>query len=147
MSARRRHPLRQINALRGLRAGWRGRVAVLLAGFFLLLQALLPWSTEAAARANAANAPDWIMASLCVAHDTDSQVPAHRPVWQDPASALSSCAICLGLHCAGAFVPPQMAALSPPTSSRPIDLAEWRVAAPGDSYRTASRARAPPATV
>jgi hypothetical protein len=144
MSARRK-PLRQINALRGFRTGWRGRVAMLLAGFSLLLQALLPWPAEATPRANG-DAPDWIMASLCLAHDAGPQAPAQRPARQDSGFPSPSCAICLGLHCAGAFVPPLLAALSPPEAARTIELVAWTIAARGESDRTASRARAPPAT-
>jgi hypothetical protein len=144
MSARRK-PLRQFNALRGFRAGWRRRVAVLLAGFSLLLQALLPWPAEATSRANG-DAPDWVMASLCLAHDSSSQAPAQHPARQDPAFPYPTCAICLGLHCAGAFVPPLLAALSPPRSARTIELVPWTIAVRSESDRTASRARAPPAT-
>jgi hypothetical protein len=144
MSARRKKPLRPTNALRGFRAGWRCVVAVLLAGFSLLVQALLPWPADATARAERTRAPGWVMASLCLAHDPAS--PA-RPVKPDPGNPSSGCAICLALHCLGAFVPPHVAALHLPQAARGIELAAWTLAEPGDAFRTASQARAPPATV
>jgi hypothetical protein len=146
MPARHSKPHRQITALRGFRAGWPGRVAVFLAGLSLFLQALLPWPAAAAPRTNA-ELPRWVMASLCLAHDTESQAPAQRPARRDPAFPISSCAVCLGLHCAGTFVPPVPAALRPPGSVRTIERAAWTEAATGGSERTASRARAPPVTV
>jgi hypothetical protein len=87
------------------------------------------------------------MASLCLAHDADSQAPAQRPARQDPAFPTSSCAVCLGLHFTGAFVPSVLAALRPPSSVRTIELAAWTEAVRGGSDRTASRARAPPTSV
>jgi hypothetical protein len=123
---------------------------VLLAAISLLAQALLPPPTGATAAPIAREVPDWVMASLCLSHEEAARASDDRPAMPaptpNPGQRSSDCAFCLGLHLVGAFVPPPPAALLPPAAAHTIRLAAWTSADRGDAYRTASRARAPPAT-
>jgi hypothetical protein len=132
-----------MSALSALRAGACGGLAVVLASFSLLLQALLPL-TPAGSPASASVMPSWTMASLCLSQDASVPDRHGAPARQEPGEDSPVCPVCLGLHLVSAYVPPSTLGVPLPRLVRDIREADRPSAAPVEAWRAASQARGPP---
>jgi hypothetical protein len=135
-----RPPSCRAKALSGLRAGACGGLAVVLAVFSLLLQALLPLIPTASA-SGTANRP---MAALCLTQDASLPGPHGTPVRQEPGQGAPVCAVCLGLHLVAAYVPPPALAIPLPRLVHDVRAATPTGKAPVAGWSAAPQARGPP---
>jgi hypothetical protein len=129
--------------LSALRTGACGGLAVVLASFSLLLQALLPL-TPAGSPASEPGMPNWTMASLCLSQDAAVPDRHGTPARQEPGKDSPVCPVCLGLHLISAYVPPSTLGIPLPSLVRDNRMASRLAAAPVEAWRAASQARGPP---
>jgi hypothetical protein len=142
---RSRSPSCRPNALRGLRAGACGGLAVMLASFSLLLQALLPLM-PATPMAGGAGMPAGAMATLCLTRDASAPDPHRVPARPAPSQGIPVCPVCLGLHLVAAYVPPPALAIPLPRRVDDVRAAVRSAAAPAEAWSVVPQARGPPIT-
>jgi len=140
---RSRSPSCRPNALRGLRAGACGGLAVMLASFSLLLQALLPL-VPAAPMAGGAGMPGGVMATLCLTRDASAPDPHRVPARPASSQGMPVCPVCLGLHLVAAYVPPPGLAIPLPRRVDDVRAAARSAAAPAEAWGVVPQARGPP---
>lgn len=138
-----RPPSCRAKALSGLRAGACGGLAVVLATFSLLLQALLPLM-PATAMASGAGISTQAMASLCLTEDVPVPDRHGVPARHEPGQASPACPICLGLHLVAAYVPPPALAIPLPRLTHDVRATTRSGAAPAEAWSAASQPRGPP---
>lgn len=126
-----------------LRSGARSHVVVFVAAVALLLQGMAPLAHEAALDSARRGVPGWMAGYLCLA----LTLPEKAPGKEAPAKNLPLCPICLGLHLATTYLPPNAPALAAPAEIADVRFARLESSRVPALYRSPVQARAPPPAV
>jgi hypothetical protein len=135
------HPLR----LSDFRSGIRVRVAIGLACFALLLQAMLPMAHFGPPRGSRSSIPDWVLASICGV-DPGSVESGHAGGEPSTIDRLT-CPVCLGIQLASCPPPQESIAFRPPALIASIGYQTSASRIVESARQNAAQPRAPPPIV